>query len=257
MTELWLLRLCHGPIWVLGCQFEGVSSCLSLGRGEGAVQGARHGAWPPGEAWLAATSHHQPRPRPGVHPHIIHGHHLLVLLVFPSFPHSLSPLGPRMQFWIVTLSSALPVSDSLWSAVTNHQPAFFLPPWWIRGRWPPLRHLFPHAAANPFLVGPCARYASGQLAISARVSGLAGLDNGLYEIYAGADTSSRGECSHGCFNGETQLGEGRKKAGEREGAAPAPGWRERVELSVSYCAKLGPAALYFTDPISGWGSPPR
>ena len=53
--------------------------------------------------------------------------------------------------------------------------------------------------------------------------GLAGLDNGLYEIYAGADTSSRGECSHGCFNGETQLGEGRKKAGEREGAAPAPG----------------------------------
>ena len=79
------------------------------------MQGARHGAWPPGEAWLAATSHHQPRPGPGVHPHIIHGHHLLLLLVFPSFPHSLSlsPLGPRMQFRIVTLSSALPVSDSL------------------------------------------------------------------------------------------------------------------------------------------------
>ena len=42
--------------------------------------------------------------------------------------------------------------------------------------------------------------------------GLAGLDNGLYEIYAGADTSSRGECSHGCFNGETESwGRGEKR----------------------------------------------
>ena len=53
--------------------------------------------------------------------------------------------------------------------------------------------------------------------------GCHGLDNGLYEIYAGADTSSRGECSHGCFNGETQLGRGEKRLEKGREGASGPG----------------------------------
>ena len=150
MTELWLLRLCHGPIWVLGCQFEGVSSCLSLGRGEGAVQGARHGAWPPGEAWLAATSHHQPRPGPGVHPHIIHGHHLL-LLVFPSFPHSLS-LSAGPQDAVLDCDSILRPPGLWFSLIRCHQPParLFSSPMMDQGQMASTQASFPTCCSQPF-----------------------------------------------------------------------------------------------------------
>ena len=57
-----------------------------------------------------------------------------------------SPPAPRMQLGTVCLFILS------WSAVTNHQPAFFLPPWWIRGRCSLHRHLFPLQPSNPLLV---------------------------------------------------------------------------------------------------------
>ena len=163
-----------------------------------------------------------------------------------------------MQFRIVTLSSALPVSDSLWSAVTNHQPAFFLPPWWIRGRWPPLRHLFPHAAANPFLVGPCARYASGQLAISARVSGAGWAGQWpVWNICWGRHIQPWRMLTW-LLQRRDPAGGGEKKGWRKGGSSPSPGvtgkgWAERVIL----CQARPGSSLFLSDPISGWGSPPR
>ena len=262
MTELWLLRLCHGPIWVLGCQFEGVSSCLSHSwGGGGGERRARHGAWDP--RWGLVSSHQAPwAPAPAPCPPSHQPWSPLTSSMFPpSFPHFL-PLvwlpGCSLGLWLFILSRSLNLSDPL-SPTTS--PPFFFPhdgsgadglqsgifshiqqptlSWWRAG-----------------LVTPVDSWPSEYQGLL----GCHGLDNGLYEIYAGADTSSRGECSHGCFNGETQLGRGEKRLEKgREGARAqaAPGWRERVEPSVSYCAELAPAALYFSDPISGWGSSVR
>ena len=156
---------------------------------------------------------------------MVTSHILHVSSVIPTF--SPSPLTPRMQFgmqWLFILSRSLNLSDPL-SPTTS--PPFFFPhdgsgadglqsgifshiqqptlSWWRAG-----------------LVTPVDSWPSEYQGLL----GCHGLDNGLYEIYAGADTSSRGECSHGCFNGETQLGRGEKRLEKgREGARAraAPG----------------------------------
>ena len=77
------------------------------------MQGARHGARPPGEAWLAATSHHEARHRPRVHPHIIHGH-LSHPPCFLRHSHMFSlSAGSQDAVWDAVTLYPLPVSESL------------------------------------------------------------------------------------------------------------------------------------------------